>query len=136
MRCLTFQIFRQSFPAAQNRNRRSLVRLIWNCLLKPAKRATLYGVKTEVYSWRPSRQLKADLQRYVCRCGVPVSVILDQAVRDWLKKNDADYSGDEAQRGRHTAAARCFGVFARSDSRRSEKATQAVRRRLLRRRAR
>jgi hypothetical protein len=93
-------------------------------------------MKTEVYSWRLSGQLKSDLERHARLHGVPVSSILDNAVRDWLEKNNGDSSGDEAQRRLHAAAVRCFGAFAGDDPGRSEKAGQVVRRRLRRRYAR
>lgn len=93
-------------------------------------------MKTEVYSWRLSGQLKSDLERQARQHGVPLSSILDEAVRDWLEKNNGDSSGDEAQRRLHAAAAGCFGAFAGGDSRRSEKASQAVRTRIRRRHAR
>jgi hypothetical protein len=89
-------------------------------------------MKTEVYSWRLSGELKTDLERQARLRGVPVSSILDSAVRDWLEKNNGDSGGDEAQRLLHAAAARCFGAFAGGDSRRAERAGQAVRKRLRR----
>jgi hypothetical protein len=93
-------------------------------------------MKTEVYSWRLPEELKTELEQRARRRKVPVSSILDVAVRDWLKKNDGDAEGDEAQRRLHAAAASCFGVLAGSDSRRAETAREAVRDRLRKRHAR
>ena len=47
----------------------------------------MWCMKTEVYSWRLSAEAKADLEREARFRKVPVSTILDAAVRDWLKKS-------------------------------------------------
>jgi hypothetical protein len=93
-------------------------------------------MKTEVYSWRLSSDLKSDLERQARLHKVPVSSILDSAVREWLQKNNGDSSSDEAQRKLHAAAARCFGAFDGGDPNRAEKARDHVRRHLRRRYAR
>jgi hypothetical protein len=90
-------------------------------------------MKTEVYSWRLSGEVKADLERQARRRKIPVSSILDDAVREWLQKNNGDAASDEAQRRLHNAAARCFGTFAGGDPDRADKASDQVRRRLRRR---
>ena len=87
-------------------------------------------MKTEVYSWRLSADLKSSLERQARLRKVPVASILDAAVRDWLERNNADSTTDAAKRRLHTAAARCFGAFAGGDTRRAETAAQAIRRRL------
>jgi len=96
----------------------------------------MWCMKTEVYSWRLPEELKTELEYQARLRGVPVSSILDLAVRDWLKKNDADTEGDETQRRLHAAAASCFGVLAGGNSRRAETAREAVRKRLRKRHAR
>jgi len=93
-------------------------------------------MKTEVYSWRLSEELKSDLEREAHLRKVSVSSVLETAVRDWLKKSNADAPDDQAQRKLHTAAARCLGVLAGLNSRRAETAREVVRRRLRRRYAR
>ena len=97
---------------------------------------TLWCMKTEVYSWRLPEELKTELEQKARLRKVPVSSILDMAVRDWLKKNDADTEGDEAQHRLHAAAAGCFGVLAGSNSHRAETARETVRERLRKRHAR
>jgi hypothetical protein len=67
---------------------------------------------------------------------VPVSAVLDAAVRDWLKKSARDASGEAVQHRLHAAAERCLGVLASGNPRRAETARQAVSERLRRRRAR
>ncbi|HUI40426.1 MAG TPA: hypothetical protein VL523_00505 [Terriglobia bacterium] len=93
-------------------------------------------MKTEVYSWRLSGEVKSDLERKARLRKVPLSSILEQAVREWLKKNDGDGAGDEAQRSLHAAAGRCLGILAGGDPRRAETAREAIRERLRRRHAR
>lgn len=69
-------------------------------------------MRTEVYSWRLSGDLKSNLEREARLRKVPVSAVLETAVRDWLKKGETDLSEEDAQRRLHTAAASCFGVVA------------------------
>jgi hypothetical protein len=93
-------------------------------------------MKTDVYSWRLSRELKSDLEREARLRKVPVSAVLETAVRDWLKNGNADVSEDDAQRQLHRAAAACLGAVASGNPRRAEAARDAVRERLKRRHAR
>jgi hypothetical protein len=91
-------------------------------------------MKTEVYSWRLSEELKSDLEREARLRKVPVSSLLDLAVRDWLKKSGEDVAGDEQQRKLHAAVEECVGVLAGSDPHRSEKVRETLRKRLNARR--
>ena len=93
-------------------------------------------MKTEVYSWRLSEELKSDLEREAHLRKVSISSVLETAVRDWLKKSNTDAPDDQTQRKLHAAAARCLGILAGLNSRRAETAREAVRRRLRRRYAR
>lgn len=91
-------------------------------------------MKEEVYSWRLSGELKSDLEREARLRKLPVSSVLDLAVRDWLKKSGADVAGDEVQYALHAGAERCLGVIASGNSRRAETARKSVRDRIQRRR--
>jgi hypothetical protein len=93
-------------------------------------------MRTEVYSWRLSGELKSDLEREARLRKVPVSAVLETAVRDWLKNSEADTPEDEAQQRLHTAAANCFGLLNGGNPRRSETARATLRKRLNRRNAR
>ena len=93
-------------------------------------------MKTEVYSWRLSEELKSDLEREAHLRKVSVSSVLETAVRDWLKKSNTDAPDEQAQRKLHTAATRCLGVLTGLNSRRAETAREVVRRRLRQRYAR
>jgi predicted transcriptional regulator len=90
-------------------------------------------MRTEVYSWRLSEELKSDLEREARLRKVPVSAVLETAVRDWLKNSDFTGSDDEAQRKLHAAADDCFGVLSGGDPRRAETARDVLRERLKRR---
>jgi hypothetical protein len=90
-------------------------------------------MKTEVYSWRLSEELKSDLEREAHLRKVSVSSVLETAVRDWLKKSNTDAPDDRAQRKLHTAAERCLGALTGLNSRRAESAREVVRKRLRRR---
>lgn len=90
-------------------------------------------MKTEVYSWRVSADLKTDLEREARRRKISLSAALRLAAQEWIEKRDG--SGDEAARQQHLqrAAAACFGKFGGDNPRRAESARQAIRERLRRR---
>jgi hypothetical protein len=90
-------------------------------------------MKTEVYSWRVSGELKRELEREARRRSATVSTILDLAARDWLAKSRAAVSEDDAQQRLHAAAATCVGVFAGRNPHRAEEARATIRTRLRRR---
>lgn len=92
-------------------------------------------MKTEVYSWRLSAEVKADLEREARVRKMPVSAVLEVAVRDLLKKGSGDATEEQAQRRLHAAAEPCLGVLASGNPRRAEQARKAIRERLRRRRA-
>ncbi len=87
-------------------------------------------MKTEVYSWRVSEEVKADLERAARARKTTVSTILDMAVCDWLKKSGGDTTEASMQRRLHAGAARCLGVLAGGNPRRAETARQTLRHRL------
>jgi hypothetical protein len=77
-------------------------------------------MKTELYGWRLSGGLKSGLEREARLRKVPVCSVLDLAVREWLKKSNADIAGAEAQRELHFVAGRCLGVLGSGNSGRAE----------------
>jgi hypothetical protein len=89
-------------------------------------------MKTEVYSWRVSAELKTELEREARRRKVSLSALLDLAAKEWLSRSSSAVDDDEHQRRLHKAVAECCGVIAGGDPRRSENARQAVRERLRR----
>jgi predicted transcriptional regulator len=90
-------------------------------------------MKTEVYSWRVSSELKSDLERVARGRKVSVSAVLDMVVRDWLKKSGVDTATDEEQRRLHAAAEGCLGVLAGRNPRRAETARKAIQAKLRKR---
>lgn len=96
----------------------------------------MYYMKTDLYTWRLPMEVKLNLERAARLRGVPVSAVLDVAVREWLRKTATEAEGDEAQRKLHAAAARCLGTLASANPYRAETARELVRERLRRRRAR
>jgi hypothetical protein len=93
-------------------------------------------MRSEVYSWRLSSELKSDLERAARLKKVPASTILDIAVRDWLQKARTDPAGDEVQSALQAEVASCLGVLAGRNPRRAETARELIRKRLATRRAR
>jgi len=90
-------------------------------------------MKTVVYRWRLSRGLMSDINRAARVRQVPVSTILNLAVREWLAKNAVDVVDEEEQKRLHAAVAPYIGAIAGGDPGRSEKVRQTVRKRLARR---
>jgi hypothetical protein len=90
-------------------------------------------MKTEVYSWRVSTDLKTGLEREARRRKVSLAAILDLAARELLTKGTGDSHDGEEQTRLHEAAGRCFGTLASGNPRRSENVREAVRQRLSRR---
>ena len=66
-------------------------------------------MKTEVYSWRVSSDLKSALDRTARSRRVPVSSILEEAVRRWL--DSAEAADEEEQRRLHAAIQPCIGTI-------------------------
>ena len=89
-------------------------------------------MKSEVYSWRVSTDLKTGLEREAHRRKISVSAVLDLAARDWLSQSGTETDADEEQPRLHKAASKCFGTLASGNAHRSENARQALRRRLRR----
>ena len=93
-------------------------------------------MRTEVYSWRLSRGLKSDIERAARLKKMPVSAVLDSAVRDWLAKNAKDVAGDEEQQRLHAAIEPFIGAIRGTNPRRAENASMLIKKSLRRRYAR
>jgi hypothetical protein len=89
-------------------------------------------MKTEVYSWRVSTDVKTGLERESRRRKLSVSAVLDLAARDWLLKSGSEATDDQEQARLHAEAAKCFGAFKGGNAGRSESVRQDVRKRLQR----
>ena len=94
-------------------------------------------MKSEVYSWRLSRDLKCELEEAACREGVSIAQLLERIVREWLKTRAAAAADDEAEQERLRAVAmRYIGTLRSGDPDLSEKVSERVREGLLRAHAR
>ena len=91
-------------------------------------------MKTEVYSWRVSTELKTGLEREARRRNISLSAALDLAAQEWLNQHE-DLDDASRQRKLQRAAAKCFGAFA-GEGHRSETVRQTIRERLRRKYAR
>jgi predicted transcriptional regulator len=93
-------------------------------------------MRTEVYSWRLSAELKSDLEREARLKNVSTSAILEMAVRDWLRNGRADTADDGVQQKLQAEVANSVGVLAGRNPRRAETAREAIRKQLGKRHAR
>jgi len=89
-------------------------------------------MKTEVYSWRVSPDVKTGLEREARRRKISLSAALDLAAREWLLKTSMANEDDEGQYRLKKAASRWLGALTSGDAQRSEKVSQTVRQRLRR----
>ena len=96
----------------------------------------MWCMKTSVYSWRLSDELKSNLEHHARLRRVPVSKVLETAVREWLAKEQSETAQGEMQRQIRAAAAKSIGVLAGGDPHRAENARVLIRERLRSRRAR
>jgi hypothetical protein len=91
------------------------------------------AMKTEVYSWRVSQEVKTELEREARRRKISVAALLEVAARELLSKSDAEDDGGHQQARLQKAAYKCFGAFEGGDTHRSETVRQEIRRRLRQR---
>lgn len=93
--------------------------------------------KTEVYSWRLSRDLKNALEEAARREKESMAGLLERITREWLDRSRFGNGRDTAIQNRlHSLATRTFGTIAGGDPRRSEGVRRTVRARLDKHRAR
>ena len=92
-------------------------------------------MKTEVYSWRLSTELKSTLEQEARRRKMSLSAVLDTAVHEWIEHGRADTGSDEEQQRLRSAAMACVGSITGNDPDRAENARQTIRERLRKRRA-
>ena len=90
-------------------------------------------MKTEVYSWRVSSELKSDLERAARHRRVPLSSILEEAARTWLRESAARLSDDESQRQLRAAVEPLIGALSGIGPADATSVRKIIRRRLARR---
>jgi hypothetical protein len=90
-------------------------------------------MKSEVYSWRVSADLKATLESEARRRNLSLAQLLEQVTRDWLDDRQNRNQDDTAEQARLQAAARQWiGGISGDNPRRSEMVRDLVRERLAR----
>jgi len=93
--------------------------------------------KSEVYSWRMTPDLKAQLEQRAREEGIGLAALLERISREWLRAKAAESSADEREQARIKAAAmRAIGTLKGDDPERSERVRERVRARLAQQRAR
>lgn len=94
--------------------------------------------KTEVYSWRLSREMKVALEEAARREKLSLSGLLEQIVAEWLQGKDLSGGSEEdvVQKRLHQAASQTFGTIQGGDPYRSERARDTLRMRMKKSRAR
>ncbi len=93
--------------------------------------------KSEVYSWRLTPDLKAQLEQRAREEGIGLAALLERISREWLRAKAAESSADEREQARIKAAAmRAIGTLKGDDPERSERVRERVRARLAQQRAR
>jgi predicted transcriptional regulator len=90
-------------------------------------------MKTEVYSWRLSSELKSDLERAARHRRVALSSILEEAARKWLAESAANVSDDETQKKLHAAVEPFIGTLSGLYTADAQSIRKVIRRRLARR---
>jgi len=90
-------------------------------------------MKTEVYSWRVSTELKTGLEREARRRKISLSAILEMAAQEWLKKAGADGEDEREQKRIHEAASKAIGAITGGDPRSAENVHEIVRQRIRQR---
>jgi post-segregation antitoxin (ccd killing protein) len=90
-------------------------------------------MKSSVYSWRLSPDLKSDLVREARARRVPVSKLIETAVRNFIGKEERVESRAEQQARIHAAAAPFIGAISGDDPYRSERVGELVREQLAQR---
>jgi hypothetical protein len=90
-------------------------------------------MKTEVYSWRVSTELKSGLERAARSRKISVSKALDLAVEEWLKNGAKDVDDALEQKQLHVATEKFAGAISGDDLPASTRVRQALRESLRRR---
>jgi len=90
-------------------------------------------MRSQVYSWRVSPEVKSELERAARVRKTTVSAILDAAVRNWLDSDTPNVADADEQRRLHLEAARCLGTITGGDPNRAATARNRVKERILKR---
>ena len=90
--------------------------------------------KTEVYSWRLSRQLKVELEEAARAEQKSLAELLEQIAREWIERSrQGGESEEEQQRLLREAALKFVGAMESGNPGRAENARSEVKARIARR---
>jgi hypothetical protein len=93
-------------------------------------------MKTEVYSWRLSPELKANLEEQAQSEGKSISALLEELTSEGLRARRGDQSDDEAQQAAiRKRAQSAIGAIHGNDPTRSARASELVREIIVRKHA-
>ena len=102
-------------------------------MTEPSVCATLYCMKTEVYSWRLSPHLKNELREAARAEQKSIADLLEEIVRDWLRHTRGGTgTEDERQQRVREAVLECAGMIDGGPDL-AENARSAVRARIAKR---
>jgi DNA-directed RNA polymerase specialized sigma24 family protein len=94
-------------------------------------------MKSEVYSWRLSPRLKAELEEAARAEQKSMAELLEQIAQDWLRRaRDQAGSDDDRQQRLHEAALKAIGTIESGRTDRAENARIELRSRIARQHAR
>ena len=94
------------------------------------------GAKSEIYSWRLSPRLKADLEEAARAEDKSLAALLEHIAREWLARSkDQGADEEEMQRRLREAAMQAVGAVHGGNPDRAANAAREVRKRLARRHA-
>jgi hypothetical protein len=91
--------------------------------------------KSEVYSWRLSRETKAALEDEARRHRTSLASLLDGIVQEWRRRHAQAHDDATEQARLHAAAARSFGRIAGKHPYSAARTREVIRQRLRRARA-
>ena len=91
--------------------------------------------KSEVYSWRLSRETKAILEEEARRHHMSLAGVLDRIVQEWRRRQEGPDDDSAEQVRLHAAAAKSFGRIAGRHPYSAARTREVIRQRLRRPRA-
>jgi hypothetical protein len=87
-------------------------------------------MKTEVYSWRISPQIKRTLEQEARKAGTSVAVLLERITKEWLLARNDRENDEERQTHLRASVNRTIGVISGKNPNRSKQTRATVRKRI------
>jgi hypothetical protein len=92
-------------------------------------------MKSEVYSWRVTSELKSSLEHAARSRGLSLAKVLEEAARSWLNRQEPAADDEAVQRRLHAQARATFGTLTGGDPELASEAASRVRDKLRKRHA-